>query len=198
MKTSKNNLKKLLSLILVGFPLLSFASGDINIVKEKDSGELKRIKIEIPELFDLDVTIYDEKGQTIYFNSFEKNSKSSQIFNFSQLENGEYTIISKGGFQTITKTLLVKDNNFEVLEKSVEISPLFELKNNLLTVNYLNKNKNDIIINIENNSNVIYSEKINGKLDFNKAIDVSNLSRGSYYISLNVNNKIHGYSFNIL
>lgn len=197
MKSKVKNLRNLMAGILLGLPFISFASGDINVVAMEEKNEMEKIKVEIPELFDLNVSIIDNEGRVLYNETLKKGSKTALVYNLSQLEDGTYTFLSSGGHQEITKMIEVKDNRINVIDKVVKNKPIFILNDNLLKINYLNKNIDDIKISLNDEISVYYDKTIEDKLVFNKTIDISNLRKGNYYVSLNVGDDQHNFYFDV-
>ena len=197
MKTIENNLKRLFVAVLIGLPTMTFASGDISVVAEEKSNEMNKIQVEIPSTMDLDISIIDYKGRLIYSETIEKNSRPALLYNLSNLENGEYTFVTKAGHQTVVKNVEVRDKKIEVLDKKTEFKPVFLVENNMLKINYLNKSLEDVKITLEDGSKLYYDKKMKADMNFQKAVDISNLNRGTYYVSLEAGDEQHTFNFDV-
>jgi hypothetical protein len=197
MKTIVKNLKSLFVGLIVGLPIISFASGDISVVEVRDEVEMEKIKVEVPQLFDLDVSITDTEGRILYSETLDKGSKRAIVYNLSKLDDGEYTFLSKAGHQEVTKILEVKDEQLKVVSKEIENKPIFNVKNDMVLINYLNDKNKDIKISLEDNISIYYTKEMGTDIDFRKAIDISKLSRGAYYVVLDIGDDQHTYHFDV-
>ena len=184
-------------LILVATASLSissFASGDINISALKESSKAI-VKIEVPAQDDVNVSLRDPDGIVVHSDVISKNSEYGRVFDFSQVNDGVYTFVTKTGYTTTTKTIELKNNSISILGKDYSYDPIFMIDGDLLIVSYLNQSTEDISISLEDSKREYFKEKEGNSLTYGKMINIEKLSSGEYTLALVVGDKEYKYRF---
>lgn len=142
------------------------------------------VQVSAADAVDAFVYITDQEGTVMFHDVINSESISTRVFDFSNLQDGTYTIYSESDFVDITKTIELKDSKIESVNKETEYKPIFKVEDNILKVNFLNQKMNDIEFSLENPTNIFHEEKNEGNFSYQKQIDVSNLMRGEYFAKL--------------
>lgn len=194
MKTRINLKASLVFLAIASLSISSYASGDINISPMKEDSRAK-VEIEVPTREDVNVTVMDPTGMVIHNDFINKNSEYRKVYDFSQVDDGVYTFVSKSGFITVTKTIELKDNSVSIMNKEFSYAPVFAIDGDILKVSFLNKSQEEISISLIDSSKDYLKEKGDNSLAYGKMIDIKNLPAGEYIFALAVGGKEYNYRF---
>jgi hypothetical protein len=155
------------------------------------------IQVAASESVDAYVTISDNYGTLVYGDRINSKTSSAKIFDFSNMKEGTYIIETESDYVDIKKKVVVNNSAIEVISKERSYKPIFIIKDDLLKINYLNKNMKDIELTLENSSKVFFEGKDDAQLSYQKLLDISTLFNGQYYARLEVGDETFYYYFNI-
>lgn len=194
MKTKINRKASLVFLAIASMSISSFASGDINISPKKES--LRAIvEIDVPVREDVNVTVTDPGGTVIHSDVISKNSEYGKVFDFSQVNDGVYTFVTKTEHTTVSKTIELEGNKLSVINKEYAHKPVFKIEGDLITVNFLNQTNESISISIEDSAKDYFKEEGDNSALYGKMVSVRNLPAGKYKVVLAVGEKVYNYNF---
>lgn len=194
MKTAIKFKISLVSIAIASVSISSYASGDINVSPMKESS-LARVEIDVPALDDVKVSVLDPGGIVIHNDLISKNSEYEKLFNFSQVEDGVYTVVTKTGYTTVAKTIELDNNNLSVINKEFSYEPIFKIDGDILTVNYLNRSNQDISIYLLDSAKDYYKEEGDNSISYGKMLNIKKLPLGEYKVVLAVGEKEYNYNF---
>jgi len=144
------------------------------------------------------IYITDPESRVILQETIKKGSSTAKIYDFSNVDDGIYTLNSKTDQANVTKTIMVENSSIKVISSEVEYKPAFIIKENSLLVNYLNLEQEEIEMVIYNSYNTEFYKSTEGNSQvFQKKFDVSNMERGEYFAMIKVSGKNYIHSFNI-
>ncbi len=160
-------------------------------VRPLETSKKVSVELSLPILNKVTIYVFDDKGESIHYEIIEKGSSYKRIYDFSELKTGRYTIVSDSKNLQVTKTIDVNKNSIDVVSTEYFHRPVFTLKDNLLSVTYMNRAQKDVKISLEDSKTTYYKENLPGDLICKKTFDLRNLSRGEYTVLFEVN----GYKF---
>lgn len=70
------------------------------------------------------IKVENENGTVVFFDKSYYDSEIAKIFNFKDLENGEYIVFIKSGKQIVEETLIVSDGLVIIKSDNVKLSSL--------------------------------------------------------------------------
>ena len=144
-------------------------------------------------LFEL--SIQSEDGELVYYKQTTKPLTSYQkIYDFKNLENGNYTMDLRVNDTRLIRDIQVASNGIFVGESKLRIDPYFAFADDVLKLSYLNFDEERLSINIYDEKGLVYQSDL-GK-DFNVAsgYDLSALRNGKYEVILSSYNNEFTFS----
>ncbi|WP_321348370.1 hypothetical protein [uncultured Draconibacterium sp.] len=151
------------------------------------------IQNENASLFEL--SIHAEDGELVYYKQTTKPLSSYQkIYDFKNLENGNYTMDLRINDTRLLKDFEVASKGISVGESKLRIDPYFAFTDGVLKLSYLNFDQESLSLNIYDEDGLVYKTSL-GK-DFNVAsgYDLSALKEGKYEVILSSLNNDFSYS----
>ena len=194
MRTKLFRKASLAFLAIASLSISSYASGDISVSAMKESPKAK-VEIEVPTLEDVNLSLLDPSGIVIHSDFVSKNSEYEKVFDFSRVDDGVYTFVTKTGHITVSKTIELENNSISVLNKEYSYAPIFNVDGNVLKVSFLNKSNEDITISLEDSGRYYYQEKGDNSISYGRMMDIKNLPAGEYTFSLMAGEKEYQYRF---
>jgi hypothetical protein len=194
MKTRIIRKSGLVFLATASLSISSRASGDINVSAVKESSKAI-VEIEVPTQDDVNVSLMDPNGKVVHYDVISKNSEYGKVFDFSQVNDGVYTFVTKAGYITTTKTIELDNNSISILNKEYSYDPIFIVDGDFLKVSFLNKSTEEISISLEDSKKEYFKDQGDNSLAYGKMINIKNLPSGEYILALAVGDKEYNYRF---
>jgi hypothetical protein len=133
-------------------------------------------------------------GELIYYKqSSQPLTDYRQVFDFGNLEEGNYVLNLKVNDTQLIKNVEVNRSKISVGDSMLRFDPYFEFRDNLLKFSYLNFDQENMKLLIYKDENVIYSSKLGNDFTISNGCDLSKLSAGNYKVVLNSYNKEFSY-----
>ncbi len=145
--------------------------------------------------------IKDSNGEALHKEYLNKTDFFQKVINFSNLEDGEYTIVLKvKGLDEIKEPFLIKDKQVVLKSSSSdEVSKLksfVNIKDNLLYVSHLEFDQSAFKIKIANDlGEQIFEKSIDGNKVYSGKFDISKLPSGDYKLTINSEDNRYSYAF---
>lgn len=174
---------------------LTFASGNLslNLVPKSEKKALMEISNENGHK--LEINISNSLGETVYYHETNEGLLSyNRLYDFSQLENGVYSVEVKIDGASIEQMLTIVENEIEVGNSFKRVEPVFNLKGNILNLSYLNHSIEEMSMNIYQKSNLIWETKLDSEFVLHKGFDLSKLNRGEYSVVFLAGNEVYEYN----
>ena len=144
-------------------------------------------------LFEL--SIVAENGDLVYYKQSTKPLNSYQkIFDFTQLENGNYTLKLKVNDTSLSKDFQVASKGIYVGESKLRFDPYFAFQDNVLKLSYLNFDGEKFSLNIYDKDGLIYKSELGKEFNMTNGYDLSALTEGKYDVILSSLNKEFTFS----
>lgn len=144
----------------------------------------------------LELSIHAESGDLVYYKQSAKPLSSYQkIFDFTDLENGNYTMALKVNDTRLTKEISVNSKEIVIGKEKLRFDPYFAYADNELKLSYLNFDKELYVLSIYGEYGLVYESKLGNELALTSGYDLSKLAEGNYKVVLSSLNS--EFSFNI-
>jgi len=132
------------------------------------------------------LSIESENGSDIYYNEVLTDAQFAKIFDFSNLEDGEYTLKIKSKHETNYRLFDIVNGEIKVYyEESVE--PKFRTKGEKAFFEIENRSNLEYAIRILNTDGEELFYAKDNKSKIKKAFDFSNLEKGNYQVLVSSN-----------
>lgn len=147
------------------------------------------------------VSISNVSGEVIYSGSKVKNGSTfTRLFDFSELEDGEYNVRLKSKNNvTIEERFIVKNGTLvsgNILKEVADADVKIWKNNEFVYVSHLNRNLNKMVISLEDErGSQIYNKNFPAELSYSGKFNVSSLPKGNYSLSFASGNKVFNYEF---
>lgn len=145
------------------------------------------------------LTIKDENGVVLHFENINKAGNLVKFFNFSKLNDGNYTLELEKDFEIVIKTLTVKGDSvtFNEDSKKVIFKPVIRNEENKLMISKIAFDKKPSEIYIYFNDEIIFSETVKGDDILNRVYSLDQDVKGSYTVVLRNNGRSFSNDFEI-
>jgi hypothetical protein len=154
-----------------------------------------RVELQRPKSIDVSIFVTDAEGRVLHEETTKSQKSYGRVYDFTNLQDGKYTIISNDDYITTTTEVQVHRSDVEVLSNEVEYKPVFSSKEGFLKVNYLNIKSEDIKFTIESGNSVLYESADGNDLSYHKMLNISKMYPGDYYATVEAGDKTYSYYF---
>ena len=145
------------------------------------------------------LTIKDIDGVVLYSENVALNGKFIKRFDFSLLNNGNYSLELEKDFQIVVKSLKIEEGKVFISDdaKKVILKPVIRTEDNLLMVTKIAFDKQPIQIELFYNNEIILSETIEGDSILNRVYKLDHKLKGDYKIIVKNNGRNYSNDFKI-
>ena len=144
-------------------------------------------------LFEL--SIHAEDGELVYYKQATNPSNTYQkIFDFKNIEDGDYTMDLRVNGTRLIKDITVSANGIAVGESKMRIDPYFAFANDVLKLTYLNFDQESMNLNIYDNNGLVYESRLGKDFNIATGFDLSELKAGQYEVVLSSLNNDFSFS----
>jgi len=187
----------LIALLITGGISEKLFAADIPDSDNEDSATESVTSTQIAVQPDIDtyVMVVDQRGKTIHSDLVTKDNLIEKKYDFSKVTEGLYTFITKTDHKKVERTFEVENSGVKVVEEQKVYYPSFSVEGDYLSVNYLNLNKEDISIVLEDATSRYFKESSSNVFAYGKMINLQKLAPGKYTVSLRSGKTTYGYSF---
>lgn len=147
------------------------------------------------------ISIFDPWGQVVYSsNKVDNGVIFSKLFDFSKLEDGQYTVRLKSkGNSVIEEHFVIKSGVLLNEEDSSDVSAT-DVKiwkdSEFVFISHLNRNLNDMVVRlVDERGSVIYDKSLPAELAYSGKFNVSTLPKGNYSLNFHSGNTSFNYEF---
>nr|WP_319572891.1 hypothetical protein [uncultured Draconibacterium sp.] len=134
-------------------------------------------------LFELSVR--SEDGELVYYKQAASPSLTYQkIFDFKNIEDGDYTLDLRVNGTRLTKDFSVSSKGIAVGESKMRVDPYFGFSDNVLKLTYLNFDQEKLSLNIYDENGLVYASKLGQDFNIAKGFDLTALAAGKYEVVL--------------
>jgi hypothetical protein len=177
---------------LLSKSLLASGTFVVNLVPQTE--EMALLEISNNDGQKYEISILNTQGDLVYFYETKEASRNfNQMFDFSQLEHGDYKVEVKIEGASNEQLITINKKGIVVGNKSKKTDPFFNYKDNILSLSYLNHNIDEMSMNIYQKSNLIWETKMDAEFVLHKGFDLSKLKNGEYSVVFSAGNEIYEY-----
>jgi len=154
------------------------------------------VSIRNAEASTFEVSIENNFGELVYYKKTNDPITDYQkIYDFENLENGEYVFNLKVNDVSVSRDFQVKFSGIEVGNSEVRFDPYFKFNDNVLKFSYLNFDQENVKLKIYKDFDLVYQTKLGDDFVITKGYDLNKLEAGNYQVELSsLNNE---YEFEI-
>jgi len=136
-----------------------------------------------PAVFELSITA--ENGEMVYYKQSTKPLNSYQkVYDFTELENGDYTLTLKVNDTRLSKSFEVASSGIYVGDSKLRFDPYFAYDGDVLKLSYLNFDGEKYTLNIYSKDGLVYKSKLGSEFNMVSGYDLSGLTNGTYDVVL--------------
>lgn len=196
------NINKLFftSLISMIFILGSFstrASENLDVVII-DNSNIIRMEVKNPSSEAMDIYLFNENKREIFSKRVGLGEILESQYDFTNLKNGTYTLVSEVAHMRLNRVIEVKDSQANLVDRYYSFLPVFTQKDDQLLLHYVSNGGEDIGVSIENSKGEIFDDYYdNEDLIFTKTYSFENLEAGIYKFKFVSNGIFHTYEFEV-
>lgn len=175
---------------------LSFAGGNLSIAVSNMESKKALVELSNPSLTSFEISIVDNAGETIYYKEInEKQNELAKRFDFSNLENGTYTMKVKTDDGSKEKSIMVNGKSVEFGEEITRTDPFFSYKNDQLKLSFLNHHNESTSLHLYEKGELIWTSDLQNSSVIQKGFDLSKLNSGYYQAVLASGNDVYEFQF---
>ena len=178
--------------------LLGYANGgeELSLVEGT-----KKVKVAFEDVHEGEVLIVrNQNGEILHREVISHDGNISKVFDFSNLENGNYEIDLNKDSETLIKPFAIKDNElvFKKESKSIFHRPLIQTNNNIVKVSKLFTEDDSAEVIIYYNDLEVFTEQLNSKSDhLSKLYKLKDYDHGTCKVIVHTEGKSYTKEFKL-
>lgn len=186
---------------VLAFALLAsnlFAAGNLKLNILPLNEEKAVVSISALTNADLKISILDDWGNIVYYQESEAPATNyRKVFNFSELENGTYSMKVVSSDLVTERQIKKTTNNIVIGDERTVGKPFFGVDDNILRCSYMNYAQENAAFHLYSNDQEIYNRKIGKDFIVQQALDLSKLTKGEYQAVLTAGNEQFTYNIEV-
>ena len=145
------------------------------------------------------LSIKDHNGIILYAEKVKKEGKLTKVFDFSKLNDGNYTLELEKDFQILIKSLKINGNIviFNEDSKKIVFKPVVRTEGSRLMISKIAFDEKPLQVALYFNGEIIYSETIKGDSILNRVYKLDENIKGNYKVVLYNNGRSYTNDFKI-
>lgn len=188
--------KVTVAVVLVALIAAKATAGESPNVKMLPHSTERAVVVINTDNINSEVSIEDLNGSVVYYEEGLISDKIySKIFDFKNLEDGEYRLKVKNNFGENEVLFKVANNNIKIVKEAISTTPYFKVEDNMLKLSYLNHSLSNAYLTIYNEEGEIFKTELGKDFSINAGFDLKQLETGNYMASFGSNEKSYSYSF---
>lgn len=182
----------------VAFANTLMAAGNLKVNIVPLSSEKAVVAISNNTASNFQISIENSNGEVIYYKETAADSKDfRKIFDFSNLDAGEYTLTATIDGATTERAFNVEKNKIAVGKEKTALEPYFTFNDGVLAVSFLNFSEENLLLNFYDNNGLVYSKELGDKFAVTEGFDLSKLARGNYTVVLSTESRNYDYTVDV-
>jgi recombinational DNA repair protein RecT len=145
------------------------------------------------------IKVFNKFGEVIYSGKITNTGKLTQLYDFTQLENGIYTIEINKDFEIETNSIQVKNRKVTFIQNKKEriFKPVFRTKDAQLIISKLGLDTNEMKVELYYEGELIYSDAVKGNEVLNRVYKLDENLPGEYSAVVMANDRTFTEIFRI-
>lgn len=137
------------------------------------------------------LSVKDNDGVILYTENVKSDGNLTKVFNFDELNDGNYTLELEKDFQIVIKPLKIENNKviFNKAEEKVIFKPVIRKEHNKLMISKIDFDKKPLEVTLYFNDEIIYSETLEGASIINRVYKLDETVKGDYRVVISNNNR---------
>ncbi len=182
----------------VAFANTLMAGGNLKVNILPLTSETAVVAISNVDASNLQISIENDKGEKVYYKETDASNKDyRKVFDFSNLERGDYKLSVTTNGLTTERTFSIDKENIAVGKEKSLLEPYFAFKNGVLKVSYLNFPEEKVNLDFYANNDLVYSKELGNKFNVTEGYDLSKLDKGTYSVVLSTDSKSYSYDLEL-
>jgi hypothetical protein len=143
------------------------------------------------------LSMKDDHGVVLHSEKVSKQGDLVKTFNFSELENGNYTLELDKDFQIVIKFLEVKNKTVIFNENANKIifKPFIRIEENKVMISRITFDEKPLEIDIYYDNEIIYSETATSNTILNRVYRLDEAIKGNYEVVVRNNERVYRNEF---
>jgi len=198
MKTIKSFSKVTMLLAFVAFANTLMATGNLRLNIIPLNSEKAVVGISNSEATNFQITIENNNGEKIFYKETRSDNPDYQrIFDFSELENGDYKMTVAINGEIAERKFSINESDIVVGKEMKTGEPYFNYKDGVLKISYLNFQEENLKLNFYKGDNLVHTQKLGNKFNVVEGFDLSKLEEGTYSVVLSGGDNTFTYDVNV-
>jgi hypothetical protein len=145
------------------------------------------------------LAVKDKNGIILHSEKVNKEGNFVKVFDFSELNDGNYTLELDKDYQIIVKSIKIKDSKvfFNKNAKKIIFKPVIRNKENRLMISKIAFEEKDLEVLLYYNDEKIYSEVVKGGAIVNRVYKLDKEIKGNYTVVIKNNGRNYINEFKI-
>ncbi|MCA0131382.1 hypothetical protein [Winogradskyella alexanderae] len=144
------------------------------------------------------ISVYNSEGTVIYSGKVKNSGNLTRLYDFTQLDNGVYTIEINKDFEIEVSSIEVKNKKVKFVHSKERIfKPVFRNKDSRLIISKLGVDTNEMNVTLYFEDNLIYSDTVKGDQVLNRVYRLDESLPGEYTAVVKFNNRVFTENFRI-
>ena len=171
----------ILTIIAMLFLVKSYAAKNPTMSVVPVEPQKAMVTCKTDDVKQVDFMIKDERGALLFHEEIGNGATDfRKIFNFSELENGTYTMSLNYDNCTIYRDLIISGRKLKVGDEVRAYEPVFRSKNDKVYLNFLNPSMGNVSLSIYGNGERITQRYLGNQFTIQKCFNLSKLEDGEY------------------
>jgi len=190
-------------IFMAGISMNTSASNDptsttVTSMEESAAGAMQ---ISVPSDMETYVSVIDQEGDMIYTDMVARDDNAGKMYDFSEMENGIYTFKTVTQHKVVETTFEVEMNEMNILREDISYRPVFWIQDDMLSISFMNLEQSEVYLILEDELpvkdelTVIYEEKAESDMSYERIFNIKNLSKGEYTLTLTTGGNTYNYLF---
>ena len=145
------------------------------------------------------LSIKNNNGVVLYTESIEKQGLLAKVFDFSKLNDGNYTLELEKDFSIVVKSLKIVGNEVIIDENSTKVifKPVVRNVDDKLMISKIAFDEKPLQVDLYFKDEIIYSETIKGNTILKRVYKLDKRIKGNYKVVLHNNERSYINNFKI-
>lgn len=145
------------------------------------------------------ISVSDSKGEVIYSGRISYNGSITNLYDFSRLKDGVYSVEVNKDFEIEINTITVKDGIVTFLQDFKEkiFKPVFRFENSKVLISKLALDSDEMTVELYYGTELIHVETVSGKEILNRVYKLDETLRGDYTAIIKSNDRVYVENFRI-
>jgi hypothetical protein len=141
------------------------------------------------------VKLMDSDLNVIYAERMSEGQFRKKL-NLKDLTDGVYFLSADDNLKSYSYTIVLKNNELNILETAEDVKPFFKKTNNMIFLNYLNLDKSKLSIKIfDAEGRTVFTQVVTDEMIVEKAFNFTDAYPGTYTVSVKSANKTYSEEF---